>query len=63
MPQGNNPADDKNTAENRIENKSAEQNDIVRKAYEDVQTLKEKIEKQIVVKKDRVGGSCATIVV
>ncbi len=45
MPQGNNPADDKNTAENRIENKSAEQNDTVRKAYEDVQTLKEKIEK------------------
>lgn len=47
MPQGNNPAEDKSSAENRIKNESTgrtEHNDAVRKAYEDVQKLKEQIE-------------------
>ena len=44
MPQGNNPADDKITAENRIEKEVAGQTDTVQKAYDDVQKLKEQIE-------------------
>ena len=47
MPQGNNPAEDKSSAENRIKNEGAgrtEQNDAVKKAFEDVQKLKEQIE-------------------
>ena len=58
MPQGNNPADDKRTAENRIEDKapaaqgapqgadgSAGSNDTVKRAYQDVQNLREQIER------------------
>ena len=54
MPQGNNPADDKRTAENRIEDKApaaqgangnAESNDTVKRAYQDVQNLREQIER------------------
>ena len=47
MPQGNNPAEDRNSAENRINDESAKQpnqTDTVKKAYEDVQKLKEQIE-------------------
>ena len=58
MPQGNNPADDTRTAENRIEDKgaagkdtaqgasgSADSNDTVKRAYQDVQSLREQIER------------------
>ena len=45
MPQGNNPAEDRSSAENRIDKESAGQKDTVKKAYNDVQTLKEQIEK------------------
>ena len=47
MPQGNNPAEDKSSAENRINNGSAgrpEYDDAVRKAFDDVQKLREQIE-------------------
>lgn len=45
MPQGNNPAEDRSSAENRIDKESVDQKDTVKKAYNDVQTLKEQIEK------------------
>ena len=58
MPQGNNPADDKRTADNRIEDKSeagkeaaqgaggnADSNDTVKRAYQDVRNLREQIER------------------
>ena len=45
MPQGNNPAENRSTAENRIDKENAGQKDTVKKAYNDVQTLKEQIEK------------------
>ncbi|MGX8773551.1 MAG: peptidoglycan DD-metalloendopeptidase family protein [Bacillota bacterium] len=47
MPQGNNPAEDKGSAENRIKNGrpgQPEQSDAVKKAYDDVQKLREQIE-------------------
>ena len=37
MPQGNNPADDKITAENRIEKEVAGQTDTVQKAYAELE--------------------------
>ena len=45
MPQGNHPADDKRTAENRINEEKTHQPDAVKKAFDDVQKLKEQIEK------------------
>lgn len=45
MPQGNNPADDNRTAENRIEDSSADSKDAVKRAYQDVQNLREQIER------------------
>lgn len=45
MPQENHPAENSGNAENRIENSSANQNDTVKKAYQDVQSLKEQIER------------------
>ena len=45
MSQGNNPAEDKGTAENRINKQSVESNDTVGKAYQDVRSLREQIER------------------
>ena len=45
MPQGNHPAEDKSTAEKRIEKEQAIHDQAVRKAYEDVQKLREQIER------------------
>ena len=44
MPQGNNPAEDKSAAEKRIDKEQAIHDEAVRKAYDDVQKLKEQIE-------------------
>ena len=44
MPQGNHEAEDKGTSENRIRLEKAIHDDAVKKAYEDVQKLKEQIE-------------------
>ena len=44
MPQGNNPAEDKRAAEKRIKQERAIHDDAVKKAYDDVQKLKEQIE-------------------
>ncbi len=45
MPQGNHPAEDRSSAENRIDTDGAKQKDAVKRAFDDVQTLKEQIEK------------------
>ena len=44
MPQGNNPAEDKSAAEKRIDKEQAIHDEAVKKAYDDVQKLKEQIE-------------------
>ena len=44
MPQGNHPAEDKRAADKRIEREKAIHDNAVKKAYEDVQKLKEQIE-------------------
>ena len=44
MPQGNNPAEDKSAAEKRIDREQAIHDEAVKKAYDDVQKLKEQIE-------------------
>ena len=45
MPQGNHPAEDKSAAEKRIKKEQASHDQAVRKAYEDVQKLREQIER------------------
>ena len=59
MPQGNHPTEDKGTSENRIKLEQAIHDDAVKKAYHDVQKLKEQIE-QLKAQAQKVYGTPAT---